>query len=380
MAIAEDVDLTLVLPLRARETTTWPRTVRRSTPPGSTAASPPSTRERSPSPACAVSPSPTSSDGWGQGASASRRCRPCSSRTRRGRLASRPGPAIPLRSAIAVSASRVGLLGCGFEAEDGMVGGDAAQLLLGGVRSDAAEEDAHLSLPALQVRAQDRWLVVVGDLRGAKWLAPATEPEAALSTDAEVAAPLTAGAPADLEDARAEHADPELCQAGDKAVEDVSCEPAGALIMRLFSHAATVPARSEAVQVGAALRVPHLPTARRPAPHQCAPGCAGRAGGHAHTRSRRRRVGHAPGGMRPSGHLVASSVTMPRRTAPSRAAPRRSAPLRLAPVRSARWRSAPCRSAPCSSALVRSACFSTAPRSRVLRPWTPRRLEFLRLA
>src|SRR6266536_876287 len=261
-----------------------------------------------------------------------------------------------------------------------MVVGDAAQLLLGGVRSDAAEEDAHLSHPALQVRAQDRWLVVVGDLRGAKWLAPATEPEAALSTDAEVAdplgvaaggdqiarafegeqvdgvaAPLTAGARAGLEDASAEHADPELCQAGDKAVEDVSCEPAGALIMRLFRHAATVPARSEAVQVGAALRVPHLPTARRPAPHQCAPGCAGRAGGHAHTRGRRRRVGHAPGGMKPSGHLVASSVTMPRRTAPSRAAPRRSAPLRLAPV-------------------------STAPRSRVLRPWTPRRLEFLRLA
>src|SRR6266542_4103275 len=169
MAIAEDVDLTLVLPLRARETTTWPRTVRRSTPPGSTAASPPSTRERSPSPACAVSPSPTSSDGWGQGASASRRCRPCSSRTRRGRLASRPGPAIPLRSAIAVSASRVGLLGCGFDAEVADPLGVAA---------------------------------------GGDQIARAFEGE---QVDG-VAAPLTAGAPADLEDARAEHADPELCQ------------------------------------------------------------------------------------------------------------------------------------------------------------------------
>ena len=59
-------------------------TVRASTPPGSTAASPPRTVARSPWPGCAAWP-PTSSGGSRPTASATRRSRPCSCRSWRGR-------------------------------------------------------------------------------------------------------------------------------------------------------------------------------------------------------------------------------------------------------------------------------------------------------
>jgi hypothetical protein len=47
-----------------------------------------------------------------------------------------------------------------------MVGGDPPKLLVARVGSDAVEERADLPLPALEVGAQDRGLVVVGKLDG----------------------------------------------------------------------------------------------------------------------------------------------------------------------------------------------------------------------
>ena len=57
-----------------------------------------------------------------------------------------------------------------------MVGGDAAQLLVGGVGPDAVEEGADLPLPLLQVGAQQGRLLLVGDLGRAELLDPAAGP------------------------------------------------------------------------------------------------------------------------------------------------------------------------------------------------------------
>jgi hypothetical protein len=71
-----------------------------------------------------------------------------------------------------------------------MVGCDAPELGVGGVWSDAGEEDADFPLPAFEVRAQDRDLVVVGQLDRGEALRASTEEEAALALRAEVSDPL----------------------------------------------------------------------------------------------------------------------------------------------------------------------------------------------
>jgi hypothetical protein len=71
-----------------------------------------------------------------------------------------------------------------------MVRGDGPELVVGGIRSDPAEEDADLPLPAFEVSAQDRRLIVVGDFDRCEVLAPPTDQQAALSSGAEVAHPL----------------------------------------------------------------------------------------------------------------------------------------------------------------------------------------------
>jgi hypothetical protein len=136
-------------------------------------------------------------------------------------------------------------------------------------RSSASEESgptppktiADLPLPALEVPAQDRWLVVVGDLGRAERLLAAAEQQAALAAGAEVAdplgvaaggdqvaltargeqvdrtaAPLAAAAPAHLEHARAGQADARPRQPGDHAVENVAPEPARLLVVGLLAH------------------------------------------------------------------------------------------------------------------------------------------------
>src|SRR5207302_10119784 len=53
-----------------------------------------------------------------------------------------------------------------------------------------AEELPHLPSPRLEVRAQDRRLLGVGDLLDAHGLGLAAEPQPGLATDADVAHPL----------------------------------------------------------------------------------------------------------------------------------------------------------------------------------------------
>src|SRR4029453_12721104 len=71
-----------------------------------------------------------------------------------------------------------------------MVGADAAQLLLGRVGADTAEEDTHLRLPALEVGAQDRWLVLVGELGRPERLRASPDPQLSVSRRAQVANPM----------------------------------------------------------------------------------------------------------------------------------------------------------------------------------------------
>src|ERR671910_892493 len=66
-----------------------------------------------------------------------------------------------------------------------MVGADAAQLGLRGVGADPGEEDTHFGLPALQVGAQDRRLLAVGELRRPERLRAASDAQLSLSPDAE---------------------------------------------------------------------------------------------------------------------------------------------------------------------------------------------------
>src|SRR2546422_2973977 len=150
------------------------------------------------------------------------------------------------------------------EPEDGMLGGDPAQLLLARVRPDAVEEDPDLGLPLAQVRAQDRRLLaLVDDLDGPEWLRAAAEEQAPLPARAEVARPLgvaarrhqialafvaeqvyrrapplAGAAPAHLEHARAPHAQPKASEPGNGAVDDVLGQPARApeVTLRLGLH------------------------------------------------------------------------------------------------------------------------------------------------
>jgi len=136
-----------------------------------------------------------------------------------------------------------------------MVRRDAPELVIAGVRSDTTKERADLPFPTLEVCAQDRDLVVIGELdRGEALSAPAEE-QTALASGTEVAYPLRvparrdeiasafetqqidrgtawlAGlASADLEDPGPRDAQPKARQRGHATVEHVGREPAGTLV------------------------------------------------------------------------------------------------------------------------------------------------------
>src|SRR5690242_9622865 len=137
-----------------------------------------------------------------------------------------------------------------------MVGCNAAQLLVGGVRADAPEEGANLELPLFQVGAKQRRLFVVGELDGTKWLSAPADAQPPLAAGAKVLDPLrmTAGrnqvlraivaqevdrglspltglSPLYLEHARSVHADAEARQPSDEPVEDVGRKPARTLVV-----------------------------------------------------------------------------------------------------------------------------------------------------
>src|SRR4051812_36820989 len=147
-----------------------------------------------------------------------------------------------------------GSAGPGADSEDRMVRRDRAELVVGGVRSDAPEELADLPLPAREIRAQDGGLVVVGHLSGGEVLPPLTPEQAPLAPDAEVSHPLrvstwrdeiaiplqiqridrcamrVAGlSPPDLQHAGPGEGQAEPGQAGDEGVEHMGGEPARAL-------------------------------------------------------------------------------------------------------------------------------------------------------
>src|SRR4051794_17907164 len=133
-----------------------------------------------------------------------------------------------------------------------MVRSDRADLVVSRVRADATEEHAYLCLPPPQVRPQDVDLVGVGDLGCSERLDAAPEPQPPASGNPKVAdplrhtarrdevatavqgqevdrcrAPLAAGPPPDLEDARSPDAQPETCRGRDDTVEHVAGEPPG---------------------------------------------------------------------------------------------------------------------------------------------------------
>src|SRR5262245_23525600 len=133
-----------------------------------------------------------------------------------------------------------------------MVGADAPQLVLGGIAAHAAEEDAHLGLPALQVGAQDRRLLLVRDLGRPEPLRAPHDPQLAFTRHAQVAnplrdapgrneiantlvgeeidgrgPPLAAGAAPHPQLPRAPHADPRPREQCDGRIADVSGEPTG---------------------------------------------------------------------------------------------------------------------------------------------------------
>src|SRR5512135_622215 len=80
--------------------------------------------------------------------------------------------------------------GDAFEPEHGMIAGDAEELGVLGVRSDALEEGAGLHFPSLQVGAEDGHLVGVRDFDRTEGLVPSAQAQAALVRRAEVTHPL----------------------------------------------------------------------------------------------------------------------------------------------------------------------------------------------
>ena len=58
-------------------------------------------------------------------------------------------------------------------------GRDGAELVVAGVRPGALEEDPDLRLPPLEVGAQDRYFLVVGELPAAEALGVPAEPQLA---------------------------------------------------------------------------------------------------------------------------------------------------------------------------------------------------------
>src|SRR5918995_203295 len=136
-----------------------------------------------------------------------------------------------------------------------MVGRDAPEVIVVGIRSHPFEERADLPFPALEVGTQDRGLVIVGELARGEVLCAAAEEQAALALGAEVADPLrvparrdevsrafegqqvdrvtswlTGLSAADLEHPRPGDAHPEAGEAGHGAGGDVWGEPAGTLV------------------------------------------------------------------------------------------------------------------------------------------------------
>src|SRR5260221_12456760 len=76
------------------------------------------------------------------------------------------------------------------DAENRMVGGDAAQLSVGRIRSDAAEEGADLPFPLLQVEAHQGWLLVVAELGCGEVFGPAAHRQSASAAGPQVSHPL----------------------------------------------------------------------------------------------------------------------------------------------------------------------------------------------
>src|SRR3984885_9364359 len=139
-----------------------------------------------------------------------------------------------------------------------MLGRGAAQLLSRGVWPNAVEEHTDLKLPALQVGAQDRWLIVIRKLDSGEVLAARTNQQPTLPAGSQVAHPLrvtarrdevaltlegeeihrrttrlTGGAPCHLQHARAEQADAQAGQAGHGRIEHSPGEPAGTLTLEM---------------------------------------------------------------------------------------------------------------------------------------------------
>src|SRR3954452_16942031 len=137
-----------------------------------------------------------------------------------------------------------------------MVGRDAPEFALIGVRSDSAEERADLPFPTLEVSPQDRnLLAVIGNFDRGEPLCAPTQEQAALPLGTQVPDPLSVpawrheiaaalesqnidrGAPrlarlasADFEDSRSRDAQSATREPGHHAIEHVRREPAGTLV------------------------------------------------------------------------------------------------------------------------------------------------------
>jgi hypothetical protein len=170
-----------------------------------------------------------------------------------------------------------------------MVRCDPPQLFGRRIRTDAAEELTDLPLPAFEVRAEDRLLVGVRNLRGGEMFLAAAEEKVTLACDSKVANPLRVAArrneiprPVErqqvdrraprlarlsathFENARTPDAEPESRRSGHDAVEDVSREPVGCdvslrhLVDLGTSFADTTRCRTPCFVKGPSVRKTHL--------------------------------------------------------------------------------------------------------------------------
>jgi hypothetical protein len=149
-----------------------------------------------------------------------------------------------------------------------MVGTDPAQLLLRRVGADTAEEDTHLRLPALEVGAQHRRLLLVGEFLRPERLRASPDLQLSASRRAQIAnpvchspgrdevaivlvgedvdgcgPPLAARATAHAQHAGSPDTEPGPGEEGDGRVADVVGEPAGTNIsgFRFAAGHASVP-------------------------------------------------------------------------------------------------------------------------------------------